>query len=83
MSIPVQGFVPQHPIPTEWAEYLCEEICESGAKQGFSLTRIYCWFSHLFTHEPVQACYCRKEGNHGCPLVNSRDNHYYWAFHKT
>ncbi len=75
--------IPPHDIPNEWACYLCEQVCRDASKSWFSLARILCWHCERVTHgDRSKMGFIRRAGNHGCPWVNSRDRHYYWAFHK-
>ncbi len=79
-----EELIPTHPIPTEWATYLCKEVCHDAKNQWFSLAKMMCWHCHTVSHgDFAKFGFVRKPGNHGCPWVDARDRHYYWAFHKS
>jgi hypothetical protein len=73
---------PTDAIPAQWASELCGDICEESRGKWYSLTRLLCWQCHFFSKgNPTKKCFCRRADNRGCALVNTRQMHYYWAFH--
>ncbi|MGB8648918.1 MAG: hypothetical protein WCF84_27020 [Anaerolineae bacterium] len=77
-----KDLIPQHAIPTQWATYLCDEVAHNNENQWLSLAKVLCWRCHFFAHgDDAKRCFCRTTDNTGCPVINARDRHYYWAFH--
>ncbi len=80
--IPTVGEVPMHPLARQWAAYLCEDVREQNQNRWLGLARVLCWRCHFaMPGDPAKKCFCSREDNRGCPLVNAREDHYYWAFH--
>ncbi len=80
--IPVEGEIPGHAIPRDWATYLCDEIQEFNRNKWFGLARVRCWRCHMMAGpDRTMRCFCSRADNRGCPLINARDDHYYWSFH--
>ncbi len=78
-----QDTIPEQTLPTEWACYLCEEVCHNARNKWFSLARLMCWHCEREAHgDRAHMGFIRSAGNRGCPWVNARAKHYYWAFHK-
>ncbi len=74
--------IPAHAIPTRWAVYLCEEICRETQKGRFNSAKTRCArCMELFPMEVTRRGFARQADNRGCPFINARDAHYYWAFH--
>ncbi len=74
--------IPAHPISLDWAAYLCQDIQQANQHSWLSLARAACWRCHLLSRgDPAHSCFCKRADNRGCPLVNAREKHYYWAFH--
>ncbi len=78
----MKGDIPIHAIPTAWAAYLCQDICRESANQRFSLARRRCArCQQLYPFDVTRRGFARREDNRGCPFINAREAHYYWAFH--
>ncbi len=78
----MKGEIPCHAIPTHWAAYLCEDICRESENQWLSLAKIRCArCMNLYPTEITKRGFARTPDNRGCPFINAREAHYYWAFH--
>jgi len=78
----MQSDIPIHAIPTHWAVYLCEDICRESASQWLSRARVRCArCQQLYPNEVAQRGFAKRPDNRGCPFINAREAHYYWAFH--
>ncbi len=74
--------IPAHAIPTHWAVYLCQDICREVQNNQFSQAKTRCaQCMQLYPDEVAKRGFARQADNRGCPFINARDAHYYWAFH--
>ncbi len=79
----MQGDIPAHPIPFHWAASLCEDICRESARRRFSRARRRCARCQaLYPTDMAKRGFAQQPDNRGCPFINAREKHYYWAFHR-
>ncbi len=79
---PTNGDIPDHAIPISWAASLCEDICRESANQNMSRAHRCCArCMELYPREVNRRGFARRADNRGCPFINAREAHYYWAFH--